>query len=272
MPGSNYDSKLRAVLSYYEGVVSVTPEGESLVSGESLEGLGTGSSSHSFLYNLFDSLFGSLLRVASIASSPRLFHRSGGSPKQPTIPCNNGEGGGASCDSNVIDAANIGLALPLESWHTNDAVDTAVHEVVKAAVVAQRSTTGAGFTDQGHNVGDGTSTEEVHAEQSFKTGPANLTKKKFRLTNFAPDPGYFLAGAIAGGVSRSATAPLDRLKVYLLVSTKADSETALAAIKQGRPINALKNATRPFMDAVKELYRSGGVRGFFAGKFRPRWM
>ncbi|KAM4066903.1 mitochondrial carrier protein [Hirsutella rhossiliensis] len=77
--------------------------------------------------------------------------------------------------------------------------------------------------------------------------------------------GYFLAGAIAGGVSRTATAPLDRLKVYLLVKTSAGSETAAAAIKQGRPIAAVKNAARPFGDAVKYLYQSGGVRGFFAG-------
>ncbi|PFH60313.1 hypothetical protein XA68_11159 [Ophiocordyceps unilateralis] len=77
--------------------------------------------------------------------------------------------------------------------------------------------------------------------------------------------GYFLAGAIAGGLSRTATAPLDRLKVYLLVSTKSDSLTAAAALKDGRPLFALRNAMRPLGDAVKDVYRSGGVSGFFAG-------
>ncbi|PHH82964.1 hypothetical protein CDD82_4182 [Ophiocordyceps australis] len=77
--------------------------------------------------------------------------------------------------------------------------------------------------------------------------------------------GYFLAGAIAGGVSRTATAPLDRLKVYLLVNTRNSSETAATALKQGRPIDAIKNALRPFKDAVRDLYRSGGIRSFFAG-------
>ncbi|ODA83923.1 hypothetical protein RJ55_02440 [Drechmeria coniospora] len=77
--------------------------------------------------------------------------------------------------------------------------------------------------------------------------------------------GYFLAGAIAGGVSRTATAPLDRLKVYLLVNTRVSSETAAVALKQGRPIAAVKNAVRPFGDAVRELFHSGGLRGFFAG-------
>ncbi|OPB43241.1 calcium dependent mitochondrial carrier protein [Trichoderma guizhouense] len=77
--------------------------------------------------------------------------------------------------------------------------------------------------------------------------------------------GYFLAGAIAGGVSRTATAPLDRLKVYLLVNTNSGAETAVTALKQGRLVDALRNAARPFSDAVKDLYRSGGLRSFFAG-------
>ncbi|KOS19431.1 Calcium-binding mitochondrial carrier SAL1 [Escovopsis weberi] len=76
---------------------------------------------------------------------------------------------------------------------------------------------------------------------------------------------YFLAGAIAGGVSRTATAPLDRLKVYLLVNTKSAPETALAALQHGRPVGVVRNATRPFGEAIRDLYRSGGFRGFFAG-------
>src|SRR5699024_10201064 len=70
MPAREYDSQLRAVLSYYESVVNVTPEGDSTVSEETLEGLGTGSSSY---YSLVYSLFGSLLRA-------------GFPPPQPTSP------------------------------------------------------------------------------------------------------------------------------------------------------------------------------------------
>ena len=98
------------------------------------------------------------------------------------------------------------------------------------------------------------------------TGASTAVHKKFRLTQFVPDPGYFLAGAIAGGVSRTATAPLDRLKVYLLVNTSSRAETAGAALMQGRPIAALQNAAKPFGDAVRDLVRSGGVRSLFAGK------
>ncbi len=43
---------------------------------------------------------------------------------------------------------------------------------------------------------------------------------KSKLTQYLPETGYFIAGALAGGISRTATAPLDRLKVYLLVNTK----------------------------------------------------
>jgi len=84
--------------------------------------------------------------------------------------------------------------------------------------------------------------------------------------NYVPDPGYFIAGAVAGGISRTATAPLDRLKVYLLVNTKSDVNIALDAAKKGQPLRAVKNAGRPLVAAVSDLYKSGGVRGFFAGK------
>ncbi|EEY17899.1 calcium-binding mitochondrial carrier SAL1 [Verticillium alfalfae VaMs.102] len=62
-----------------------------------------------------------------------------------------------------------------------------------------------------------------------------------------------------------ATAPLDRLKVYLLVNTKSSADTALAALKQGRPLVALANAGKPFGDAFRDLWQAGGMRSLFAG-------
>ncbi|KAI9836398.1 MAG: hypothetical protein M1819_001428 [Sarea resinae] len=76
--------------------------------------------------------------------------------------------------------------------------------------------------------------------------------------------GYFLAGAIAGVVSRTATAPLDRLKVYLIAQT-GFSKPALAAAKEGQPVIAAKNAGRPLWQATKELWRAGGMQSMFAG-------
>ncbi|UKZ95267.1 uncharacterized protein TrAFT101_010115 [Trichoderma asperellum] len=107
----------------------------------------------------------------------------------------------------------------------------------------------------------------LHAVLSFYYSVVNVTPEGDSLVSgeTLEGLGYFLAGAIAGGVSRTATAPLDRLKVYLLVNTNSGAETAIGALKQGRVIDALRNAARPFSDAMKDLYRSGGIRSFFAG-------
>ncbi|ROV93024.1 hypothetical protein VPNG_09438 [Cytospora leucostoma] len=90
-----------------------------------------------------------------------------------------------------------------------------------------------------------------------------------RLTQYLPEPGYFIAGALAGGISRTATAPLDRLKVYLLVNTqtKAGKTGALLnAAKAGLPPSAaVKTADKPIRDAVLRLWKAGGLRTFFAG-------
>lgn len=59
--------------------------------------------------------------------------------------------------------------------------------------------------------------------------------------------GYFWAGGCAGVISRTCTAPFDRLKVYLI------------AASAGRPHGI------PIMVAIKNIYSNGGVRSFFVG-------
>ncbi|GAB0137177.1 hypothetical protein EsDP_00005455 [Epichloe bromicola] len=251
MPAGNHDSRLKAVLSYYDSVVSVTPEGDSHVSDETLEGLGTDDlSSSSLLY----SLFGSLVRVAASPSPPPATipePRSGSSGDTDSTNITGTRPGTASTASKRrMDA--VGNVGDDDSCSSNGTVPTKRRRLV-ATEPAQSIP----------QVGDGTRGE--HKEQRQSSAGIEKPPKKFKLTDFAPDPGYFLAGAIAGGVSRTATAPLDRLKVYLLVNTSSSSETAVAAIKQGRPAAAVKNALRPISDAVRDLSRNGGVRSFFAG-------
>ena len=94
-----------------------------------------------------------------------------------------------------------------------------------------------------------------------------VSKSEGLLTDLLPQSGYFLAGGIAGVVSRTATAPLDRLKVYLIAQTGAKSE-AVKAIKDGAPVKALKRTSRPLFEATKSLWRMGGIRSLFAGKLR----
>jgi solute carrier family 25 (mitochondrial phosphate transporter), member 23/24/25/41 len=84
------------------------------------------------------------------------------------------------------------------------------------------------------------------------------------LTEVSQAIGYFLAGACAGIASRTATAPLDRLKVYLIAQTSS-KDAAVGAAKDGSPVKAGRHFGRPLIDALKDLWAAGGVRSLFAG-------
>ncbi|KAL0261053.1 hypothetical protein SLS55_004748 [Diplodia seriata] len=84
------------------------------------------------------------------------------------------------------------------------------------------------------------------------------------LTACVPNPGYFAAGGVAGIVSRTTTAPLDRLKVYLIAQTST-AETAVQAAKSGAPVVAAKQGAKSLLVASKELWAAGGMRSLYAG-------
>ena len=242
MPAREYDSKLQAVLSFYNSVVNVTPEGDSIVSDDTLEGLGTESTSSSLL----ESLFGSLFRVATPMPAPL---------PQPAYRIQEPE-----------EEASPGMNIDADAEPATNVATVTRQKQAPASVSSKPAGDGTQDTRGTTSTKSTKTTQYKDTEESSADSAEVKKKKKFKLTDFAPHPGYFLAGAIAGGVSRTATAPLDRLKVYLLVNTNSGAETALSALKQGRPIVALKNAAKPFGDAVRDLFRSGGLRGFFAGK------
>ncbi|ETN42151.1 uncharacterized protein HMPREF1541_04092 [Cyphellophora europaea CBS 101466] len=84
------------------------------------------------------------------------------------------------------------------------------------------------------------------------------------LSSFPATQSYFIAGGLAGMISRTATAPLDRLKVYLIAQTST-KEAAVEAAAKGAPISAIRHFGRPLIDACKDLWAAGGIRSLFAG-------
>lgn len=246
MPTHEGGSPLEAALSFYSSIVTLTSEGDSVVSDDTLEGLGTTGS-------LFQTLFGSLLKLAD----PDQFY-----PQQPQQSPNFAPSTPAAIDhisSQVAREALHGGADWLSSPTDMAAAVQATDDAIKNLMAQLEE-------------------EEAAAAAELNTFPTHqkaAKSVKSRLTEFLPEPGYFLAGAISGGVSRTATAPLDRLKVYLLVNVKTGATATTAATTSAdAALNAAKGAAKPVAarpgkpigDAIMNLWRAGGFRTFFAGR------
>lgn len=238
----HHASALEAALSFYSSIVTVNAEGDSLVSDETLEGLGTTG----FLLN---ALFGSLLKIANpgATTTPTSQSPAPESISQPSSPSSHSPDGtaepGAGARMAPSKVAPVGAASPEQ---------VLADKAANGKVIKQME--GAGQHDLRQESDANEEDEEV-----VKSG----------LTELLPDAGYFLAGAVSGGVSRTATAPLDRLKVFLLVNTKPKATIAVEAAKSGQPLVAIRNAGGPIFDAIKTLWRAGGVKTFFAGELKP---
>ena len=258
MPTADPSTTLHSVFTFYSDILTLTAEGDSIFSDETLEGLGR--SSESLLKNLFTSFL-------------RLFHpppaRPQGTrlpPHPPTNPPSSSPGSPPGSPPVVGQARGPPPdevpPVSSDAARMAPAVRKSYVPAASDAVVstASTSTVPLGTKSSGFPTTEGPG--PVPAPEPRAQG------KKTVLISYLPDPGYFIAGAVAGGISRTTTAPLDRLKVYLLVNTSARANPVVEAAKKGQPLLAVRNAGRPLLSAVAELYKSGGLRGFFAGMLK----
>lgn len=284
-------SPLEAALSFYSSIVSLNAEGDSMVTDETLEGTGTTGS-------IFQALFGAILRLA-VPPPPGTIP-----PPPATLPLSGPGSGATNSSAPYTDPTTQESQPPTSSelkpplhrdldrttQQTNEAAMAAAYahyaqaaagSVSNAAVATtnavQRARASSGAAKNAQFMESGTyeqsglnveflDTNDHEPKLDLREVDVDDEVSSTGLTQYLPEPGYFVAGALAGGISRTATAPLDRLKVYLLVNTKAKTDAALDAVKKGKGLASLRQAGKPITEAVRDLYKAGGFRTFFAGK------
>lgn len=81
---------------------------------------------------------------------------------------------------------------------------------------------------------------------------------------------FLLAGGVAGAVSRTCTAPFDRLKVFLITRgpPEAGAQAVASAVKQGgvkAAATVSSGGLRVLGGAIARIYAEGGVMAFWTG-------
>lgn len=88
---------------------------------------------------------------------------------------------------------------------------------------------------------------------------------------FAGAGKFLLAGGMAGAVSRTATAPFDRLKVYLITSPSTPRPSPIpetnstSTTPNGKPVKVPRRNAGSLSAAVRAVYSQGGVKAFWTG-------
>ncbi|TKX22003.1 putative mitochondrial carrier protein 12 [Elsinoe australis] len=225
---------LRSVLTYYQSTVKVNPEGDVTLSDETIQGLGTATS---FLNT---HLFGAIFQITT---PPHHYHR----PRQDEIAL--------AGPLQVLDSTGVAAGEDTEKENEKQ-------ERVRVAVSAQED----GLAEDDHLVMS-QQEEEAHHPVLLRKQHVEFSDRlefiRSVLICCVPHPGYFLAGGLSGVASRTTTAPLDRLKVYLIAQT--ENTAAIAKVKEGAPLQATKHAGNTLINACRELWAAGGIRSLFAG-------
>jgi solute carrier family 25 phosphate transporter 23/24/25/41 len=250
---------LRAVFTFYSDIVTLTSEGDSVLNDETLQSLGTNTSS------FIQALFGSILSLAS----PRDQRQTKDSRLSPPASSSSSDSLSLSSTSLEKQAKHPSPSIQPETTpYAGGSSNAANMESIGSQQYAGAAQTTANAI-RGAVPSAATSTAAVRSAArgpEIETGLSDEEKgKELSLIKRLPLLGYFVAGAVAGGVSRTCTAPLDRLKVYLLVDTRTSTNAAIEAAKKGRPVLAITNGCRSLWAAMMEINAAGGLRGFFAG-------
>lgn len=257
-----------------------------MVTEETLEGIGTTGS-------IFQALFGAILRLAEppspgttplpgsapeATSSSTPYPNSTTQQRQPPTsselkpPLHPNRTGTAKQMNDEAMAAAYSSYPQAAAGSVSNAVMTAtsvIHQATGGATkTAQVMASGTYQQDSGYD--EFANVHDHEPQLNMREVEVEDEVSSTGLTQYLPEPGYFIAGALAGGISRTATAPLDRLKVYLLVNTKAKTGVSIDAAKKGQGLAAIRQAGKPISDAVRDLYKAGGFRTFFAGESDSR--
>ncbi|KAI0202524.1 mitochondrial carrier domain-containing protein [Astrocystis sublimbata] len=259
MTNTNSATTLHTVYTFYSEVLTLSSEGDPVMSEKTLEGLGTITS---FFLSVF---FGSIIKLAfptwqPAKKNPTSVAASDSSLSSSSISSTSSSLSVSESDSRPHSPApEISRATPQPGGMNLAAPQSS--DPVPDVAIASRVSSSISNAVRGATPADLSTSQDTQDEDATR----EVKVKKPVLIRYIPDPGYFVAGAIAGGISRTATAPLDRLKVYLLVNTKSEANAAAEAAQKGRVAQAAKRAGRPLLSAISDLYKSGGMRGFFAG-------
>ncbi|PHH55078.1 Calcium-binding mitochondrial carrier SAL1 [Ceratocystis fimbriata CBS 114723] len=288
MPPSRDSTSLHAVLSFWSSIVTLNAEGDSLVSDESLHHTSKNDS-------LLHILFGSIVRIAAPGDAERALKY------QTTAQNASGVQRTADPSPTTLPKPTNSASTTHPTQITQDPAEASIQEPTTAYAVTGRKRNTLRVPNGTEPVMNPTTTQALVSspEISMASPGTNMAlaeefleplehdllcpqedestdyaatttstaEPQLKLSDFVPDPGYFLAGAIAGGVSRTATAPLDRLKVFLLVNTNVThgADSVMGALKMGKPLNAISNSMAPIRSAVLEIWSQNGMRSFFAG-------